>query len=866
MKPSFTAHAAADGAHDKVFNFVTPAKRWAKKRAPAAAEEVPERPKQDLTAPLQPQDMKVAAVKTATNEPGWDWGRQLSDWGYDPQEAQASGMMGDPQWYYRMLPYLQQQGAQFSGGHLAALQARNEGLRQMLENVGMGAREGEAPGLRKWLEAIKGGTGATITNAAQMDPGQTEGRGYQAMLERMADAVQRSNPELSDDQAIQIAQQNLGSEREFMGELGSKLVSEGAPGPNLESLSPWLLSAGGAGIGMRALALPQSLTGRALYYSMNPPTTPEEIRESEMVNAALEGAQRSKELESAQRGASPLMAPLWALKGLEESTLGFGGSGIDEGRVDMQRALKALRTGGTSANQVLLEQLQRQREQMQRRRETENSGSTGQVGMRSEAQINRLAERAQDRRSQGARFGTPNAETGLYEDPFVKAEAMRKNPYMNLGTLDIGLGDVPLVGTMTGEESAAASRKWSPSEWGSMAKDMITGRDSTHDYMTRADPTFGKDRFQGYQDATKAIESGNWDPRTQSLQRSGVRIADPGMEAPWYNPASWFGWRSGGRTGVDPNQLKAQFEKSVGGSLRRGQASQRDVQQIGENLGEEGRKAVGWDKYQQEYTQNRPWGAQSMQFMKEGAAPLGRWLQRREKLAAAEAPLVPPPDFLNEFYRQQILRRQELARRQRLPQFSDERRLTDPEETFGRGLYERTHFTGRGRHARNVLPFLRGMMTDQDLTYFDPYVQKQKAEILAGRWRPGMALAPHARKREFGWQNPLGGLGRFLGTVPGQGQEAERLIQGMTSSPEYRKTMNLYHQGMISEDELRKELGGLPTTTAKFREARMGFGDPREQGARNRRLRADINTKKTFEQAKDLNDTLEGSQAYSFGL
>lgn len=864
MKPSFTAHAAANGDHDKVFNFVTPAKRWAKKRAPAAAEEVQDRPRKELTAPSQPQEVKAAVEKHAS----WEWGQQLSDWGYDPQEAQASGMMGDPQWYYRMLPYLQQQGPEFSGGHLSALQARNEAMRAMMENVGTGAREGEIPGLRRWYEALKGGTGATVANAAKMDPGQTTGAGYQAMRERMAAAVQRSNPELSDGQVYKIVDANLGTEKEFMGELGSKLVSEGAPGPNLESLSPWFLPAGGAGFAMRAAALPQSLTGRALYYTMHPPETPEEIRESEMVNAALEGAQRSKELESARRGASPLMAPLWALKGLEESTLGFTGSGIDEGRADFQRALKALRTGGTSANQILLEQLQRQREQLQRRREIETGGAVGREGLRTGAQVNRLAEREQDRLSRMARFGTPNAETGLYEDPFVKAEAMRKNPYMNLGTLDVGLGDVPLVGTMTGAESAAASRKWSPSEWGGMVKDFITGGDTTHDYMMRADPVFGKDRFQGYQQAMKAIQSGNWDPRTQSLQRAGIRVADPGMEAPWYNPVSWFGWRTGGHSGVDPKELKKQFERSVGTNIRYGRMSERDLGDIEQGLGEEGRKAVGWDQYKKEYTQNRPWGAQSFQFSKTGAerAPVGRWLSRRVKQAAAEAPLLPQPEFMNEFYRQQILRRQELARRMRLPQFSDERRLTDPEETFGRGLYERTHFMGPGRHARNVLPLFQRMMTDQDLTYFDPYVRKQKAEILAGRWRPGMALAPHAQKRRFGWQNPLGGLGRFLGTVPGQGQEAERLIQGVMSSPEYRKTMNLYHQGMLTEEELRKELGGLPSTTAKLRDATMGFGDPLEQGKRNRRLRADIRTQKTMDQAKELSDTLRDSQVYSYGF
>lgn len=868
MKPSFTAHAAtAKGDHDKVFNFVTPARRWAKRRAPSISEQVQEKPKQELQAPPQPQEFKAAAEKLAKPEPGWQWGQQLSDWGYDPQEAQASGMMGDPQWYYRMLPYLQQQDPRFAGGHLAALQARNQALQAMTENVGMGAREGEAPGLRRWYEALTKGTGGTITNAAQADPGQATGRGYQSMLERMADAVQRSNPELTDDQAIQIAQQNLGTEKEFMGELGAQLVSEGAPGPNLESLSPWFLPAAGAGIGMRALALPQSLTGRALYYSMNPPKTPEEIRESEMVHAALQGAQRSKELESAQAGTSPLMAPLWALKGLEESTLGFTGSGIDEGRADFQRALKTLGSGGTNANQVLLEQLQRQKAQAQRRREIESSGAVGAQGARSSSQVDRMAERKQDELSRSARFGTPNAETGLYEDPFTQAEAMRKNPYANLGTLDLGLGSLPFVGKTTGEKSLLAGR-WIPgNDLLGTLKDTVTGGDTSHDYLMKADPLFGKDRAQGYRGAAQAVQQGRWDPRTQSLQQVGIRVADPGQEAPWYNPASWFGMRTGGRSGVDPNVLRTQFEKSIGGSIRRGQLSERDLKQVEQNLGDDGRKAVGWDTYKRDYTQNRPWGAQSFQHMKTGAEKTAvyRWLARREKLAAAEAPLLPPPDFMTEFYRQQVLRRQELARRQRLPQFSEERRLTDPEETFGRGLYERTHFMGPGRHARNVLPIFQNLMTDQDLTYFDPYVQKQKAEILAGRWRPGMALAPHARKREFGWQNPLGGLGRFLGTVPGQGQQAERLIQGVMSSPEYRKTMDLYHRGMITEDELRKELGGLPSTTAKLRDATMGFGDPLAQGKRNKRLRAGITTQKTFDQAKELDDILQGSQAYSFG-
>jgi len=862
MKPSFTAHAAtADGDHDKVFNFVTPARRWAKRRAPAAAERVKDRPKQEIPTPPQPQAAKAAGEKLAGPEgalapspnPAWQWGQQLQDWGYDPAEAQASGMMGDPLWYYRMQPQFQGQGPEFSGGYLAALQARNEALKNQLDQAGTSALPTDGPRLSRWLETLRGGSGATIANAAK-------GQGYQDALERTTDAVRRANPELSDLQAAQIAQQTLGTEQEYFGELGSKLVSEGAPGPTLEGLAPWFLPAAGAGLGMRALSLPQSLTGRALYYSINPPKTPEEIRESQAINAALEGAQRSKELQSAQEGASPLWAPLWALGGIEKATLGFTGSGIDEGRVDMQRALKTLASGGTSANQILLEQLQRQRDLAQRRRETLNSGAVREQGMRGVSELDRIAQRQMDR--QGQQKATPryNPDTGKYEDPYEVAVAMRKNPYMNLATMDWGLGDIPLMGTMTGEQSARAGRIWDPTEWGSMAKDVITGRDSTHDYMMRADPMFGKERVQGYQGAVDKLRSGKWDWRRNSLSDAGIRVADPGQEAAWYQPASWLGWRVGERSGEDPKVLKDRFEKDVGYKVRLGRVSRQDLGEIERGLGDEGRKAVGWDRYTQDYNKNRMTGLQGLQTDKVGSEKLARarWLAKREKIAAAEAP-VPSPDFLQEFYRQQILRRQWLARRQMLPIYSDERRLTDPEQTFGSGLYERTHRMGPGANAMNILPMFQRMMSNQDLAYFDPYVRKQKAKILAGEWQPGMELGPHLQKRQFGWQNPLGAIGRFFGTVPDRAEQYAELKKGLLKSPEFHNRMALWRKGMLSDKEIQSDLGGTPLTSA------VGWtpeaGDPVAQLQQAAKRRSRVNVEKTFDFAKDLGDQLKEMDA-----
>jgi hypothetical protein len=446
----------------------------------------------------------------------------------------------------------------------------------------------------------------------------------------------------------------------------------------------------------------------------------------------------------------------------------------------------------------------------------------------------------------------PQGNAGEIWSQFQQAN---EGDYSNLATLDPLFGDTTAVGSAKG----LGSRLAAPSHWGSWLKDRMTGSDTSHDYMMEGkDSSFdqpGAGRFQPYQAAMQAVQNGQFsihdDLSKVPLSREGTAFNSWGRFSA-IDPRNWLGWKQNAQTGEDRNRFRANYEKRIGGDLRRGLGTEEDVRKARMNLGNNA-EAVNFDQIADEWSKNRGLGSSIAGFgesrvpeslVKKGSST-ALWVKesavRWSKRAAGElpeaprppAPLAPPAlpkmrpspgsdwyqDFANNMnkergysygdlmkYRQDSIRRRY---RENMYGKITGSGLTREEEDYGKGFHNRWNDY---RAGGNTNPWLvaGGLMSQADRSRLDPVLNAQREQLLGGEWRRGMQVAPLIKPTSFGWTNPGGGISEWFGIVDSPAKQRRALMEKLVSSKEYLQLKAAVEAGKITPKDFYHEVRGNP--------------------------------------------------------
>lgn len=621
---SYTAQTSAKRGK-KLQNFVGPrvarAVRWAKSDASATPSATPQSI-ESASATSTTKAEKIAARDVLQFDPQsymLHYGMQV------PPEAQQSAMLPyqylSPSQYMRLYPVLQRlhaMGDQASARALLLAQAAaHEPIQEYLEHGGLpeDSMIFSLQNLRRFVAPQ-----ATALDAQRVK------ELYERARAKAFDALRQQG--MTIPEAQRYAQMAVGSEEEFRNALTHQVFSGGTlKGLTAGDLASFAMMGGPfAFIPLKLLELYGSQGVRALFGDA-------QAREN-LLEAAKQRIQHDALNKSFGLGLGHLAeGVLWDLP--------FGT--VDEGLVNILAGLEKLRTGGYTATEALTDL----------RKKHEEAAYTLRRSNLLDAATPESAGTLRSGDDRLSRLALLSSENDRARHLFDVAEAAAKDPYVNWYELDFG-GNTALESGSSILERLSPFKFWT--NWDERLRalgDVITGNDRSHSFMMRAarDPnrdntsyeTYG--RFRPYAQAHQAFVRGDFNPITDSP--AILRIAQPGIERHILDPRRWFGSTHTGQVeGLDPYEVRRQFDRKWGRLLDAGLLSRDDVEQMRLRMRDNPAFAAAVDFERRVSKHWAPQHAAARQFAHSDLMRQYDWFYRNKQFPASSSEQhAPQPSF-----------------------------------------------------------------------------------------------------------------------------------------------------------------------------------------------------------------------------